>query len=94
MIGKEVKEMKTNLEVQSRKKTKKTQRYTQEAKENDDGDRLACFSKRSILYNLSYWKYIPMRRNLDVMHIEKNVCEILIALMLKIKGKTKNDANA
>ena len=35
-----------------------------------------------------------MCHNLDVMHIEKNVCEILIALMLNTKGKTKDDANA
>ncbi|RVW85531.1 hypothetical protein CK203_044095 [Vitis vinifera] len=85
--------MTTNLEVQWGKKTKR-QRYAYEAEENGDADRLACFSKRSILYNLEYWKCIPMCHNLDVMHIEKNVCEILIALMLNTKGKTKDDANA
>ncbi|KAK1277268.1 hypothetical protein QJS04_geneDACA003339 [Acorus gramineus] len=48
----------------------------------------------SVLFDLEYWKYITVRHNLDVIHIEKNMCEILIALMLNTKGKTKDDVNA
>lgn len=31
-----------------------------------------------------------MRHNLDVMHIEKNVCDSIIGTLLNIKGKTKD----
>ena len=65
----------------------------EKAEENDDNNKLTCFSKWSILCNLEYWKYIPLWHNLDVMHIERNLFEILIALMLYIKGKMKDDAN-
>ena len=32
--------------------------------------------------------------NLDVMHVEKNVCESLISTLLNIPGKTKDGENA
>ncbi|KAL5581536.1 hypothetical protein UlMin_013978 [Ulmus minor] len=35
-----------------------------------------------------------VRHNLDVMHIEKNVCESLIGTLLNIPGKTKDGENA
>ena len=31
-----------------------------------------------------------MRHNLDVMHIEKNICDIIIGTLLNIEGKTKD----
>jgi len=31
---------------------------------------------------------------LNVMHIEKNVCEQIIHITMDVKGKTKNDVNA
>ena len=35
-----------------------------------------------------------MRHNLDVMHIEKNVCESIYGTLLNIPGKTKDGVNA
>ncbi|KAL6199786.1 hypothetical protein ACLB2K_029569 [Fragaria x ananassa] len=32
---------------------------------------------------------LPMRHNLDVMHIEKNVCESVLETILDVKGKSK-----
>ena len=32
--------------------------------------------------------------NLDVMHIEKNICENILWTLLKVEGKTKNTTNA
>ena len=32
-----------------------------------------------------------MRHNLDVMHIEKNVCDSVIGKLMNIKGKTKDN---
>ncbi|CAL8992413.1 unnamed protein product [Prunus brigantina] len=43
----------------------------------EDGDRV-CWKKKSIFFDLEYWKYLPVRHALDVMHIEKNVCDSII----------------
>ncbi|XP_021991893.1 uncharacterized protein LOC110888688 [Helianthus annuus] len=49
--------------------------------------------KKSIFWDLPYWKNLQVRHCLDVMHIEKNVCESLIGLLLNIPGKTKDGIN-
>ncbi|CAL9018527.1 unnamed protein product [Prunus brigantina] len=53
------------------------------------GDRV-CWKKKSIFFNLEYWKYLPVRHALDVMHIEKNVCDSIIGKLLEIPGKNKD----
>ncbi|XP_058100727.1 uncharacterized protein LOC131245347 [Magnolia sinica] len=93
LTGVEVESIVSKLNVQWGKIGKRKQSGTGGREQNDDAES-TCFLKRSILYDLEYWKDIPVRHNLDVMHIEKNVCEILIALMLNTTGKTKDDANA
>ena len=35
-----------------------------------------------------------LRHNLDVMHIEKNICESILGTLLNIIGKTKDNANS
>ncbi|CAL9005352.1 unnamed protein product [Prunus brigantina] len=47
----------------------------------EDGDRV-CRKKKSIFFDLEYWKYLPVRHALDVMHIEKNVCDNIIVVHL------------
>ena len=39
-------------------------------------------------------KYLHVLHNLDVMHIEKNVCESIIGTLFNIPGKTKDGLNA
>ena len=39
--------------------------------------------RKSIFFNLPYWKENLLHRNLDVMHIEKNVCDNVLYTMLK-----------
>lgn len=46
--------------------------------------------KKSVFFELEYWKYIPVRHILDVMHIEKNCCDAIIGTLLNIPGKTKD----
>ncbi|XP_073133957.1 uncharacterized protein [Henckelia pumila] len=48
------------------------------------------FKKKSIFFELEYWKHLYVRYVLDVMHIEKNVCESLLDTLLEISGKTKD----
>ena len=48
------------------------------------------FTHRSTLWDLEYWKDLDLRHNLDVMHIEKNICDSIIGTLLNIEGKTKD----
>ncbi|XP_038972262.1 uncharacterized protein LOC120104718 [Phoenix dactylifera] len=50
--------------------------------------------KKEHFFELPYWEYNLLRHNLDVMHIEKNVCDNLIGTMLNLEGKTKDNLKA
>ena len=50
--------------------------------------------KRSIFFDLPYWKYNSIRHNLDIMHIDKNICYNLFGTLLNLDGKTKDNMNA
>ncbi|KAL3618470.1 hypothetical protein CASFOL_037552 [Castilleja foliolosa] len=52
------------------------------------------WSKRSILFELPYWSKLKLRHNLDVMHIEKNICESILGTLMNVDGKTKDTAKA
>ena len=52
------------------------------------------WTKKSIFFKLPYFKTLLLRHNLDVMHIEKNVCDCIIETILDIKGKTKDNNNS
>ncbi|XP_076925790.1 uncharacterized protein LOC143588750, partial [Bidens hawaiensis] len=52
------------------------------------------WEKKSIFWDLPYWEHLQVRHCLDVMHIEKNVCDSLIGLLLNIPGKTKDGIEA
>ncbi len=50
--------------------------------------------KRSIFWELPYWKHLLVRHNLDVMHIEKNCFENIFNIVMDIRGKTKDNSNS
>jgi len=50
--------------------------------------------KRSIFWELFYWKTNLFRHNLDVMHIEKNMFENIFNTVMNVKGKTKDNIKA
>lgn len=52
------------------------------------------WTKKSIFYELSYWKTLKLQHNLDVMHIEKNICDNVIGTLLGIDGKNKDTKKA
>ena len=52
------------------------------------------WSKKSIFFELEYWKHLSLRHNLDVMHIEKNVCDSVLGTLLSIEGKSKDTEKA
>ncbi|XP_042460501.1 uncharacterized protein LOC122044019 [Zingiber officinale] len=47
-------------------------------KECDGSKKVQIWKKKSIFFNLPYWSGLLLRHNLDVMHVEKNVCENII----------------
>ena len=55
-------------------------------------DRLAThnWTKRSIFFELPYWKTLMLRHNLDVMHIERNVSDNVLGTIMNMTGKTKD----
>ncbi|XP_065872964.1 uncharacterized protein [Euphorbia lathyris] len=60
-------------------------------------DALSSFEnwrKKSIFFELPYWKTLLICHNLDVMHIEKNVCDNVLGTLMKIKGKIKDTLNS
>ena len=52
------------------------------------------WKKRSIFFELPYWKDNLMRHNLDVMHIEKNVCDSIMNTILSVGKKSKDNLNS
>ncbi|XP_073279526.1 uncharacterized protein [Primulina huaijiensis] len=58
--------------------------------QSKNDDEITCWKKKSIFFELEYWKDLHVRHVLDVMHIEKNVCESLIGTLLDVPGKTKD----
>ena len=52
------------------------------------------WKRKSILWELQYWPKLKLRHNLDVMHIEKNICDALIGTILDIEGKSKDKEKA
>ena len=46
--------------------------------------------KMSIFFKyLPYWKDLDVRHSIDVMHVEKNMCDSIIGFLLDIPDKTK-----
>ncbi|KAI0496515.1 hypothetical protein KFK09_022834 [Dendrobium nobile] len=51
------------------------------------------WKKKSIFFNLPYWEYNLLPHNLDVMHIEKNICDNFIGTLLDLE-KSKDNLQA
>jgi hypothetical protein len=65
---------------------------TGKKRKRSDGPQI--YSRKAGLWRLPYWKYLKLPHNLDVMHIEKNVCENILGTLLNIAGKSKDTHNA
>jgi hypothetical protein len=56
-----------------------------------EGGHVKIWSCMVSLWKLSYWHKLKVRHNLDVTHTEKNICESLVATIINIAGKTKDN---
>ncbi|XP_073153348.1 uncharacterized protein [Henckelia pumila] len=86
LTGLEVLERVDKINYRSGKMSGKLQREELETK--------SCWKRKSIFFELEYWKHLHVRHVLDAMHIEKNVCESLIGTLLNVPGKTKDGVAA
>ena len=62
-------------------------------KEGDKGERV-IYNRKAGWWKLPYWKDLLLPHNLDVMHIEKNICDNLLDTLLKLDGKTKDTVSS
>ncbi|XP_062113910.1 uncharacterized protein LOC133824907 [Humulus lupulus] len=68
----------------------------------DDKEQMkdACYEnntnwrRKSIFWELEYWPKLKLRHNLDVMHIEKNICDSVVGTIFSIDGKSKDTEKA
>ena len=58
-----------------------------------DKTKSCIWKKRSILFDLPCWSDLDVRHCIDVMHVEKNVCDSVIGTLLNIQGKEKDSLN-
>lgn len=61
---------------------------------NEEVDNVSRWYRRSIFFDLPYWKSNLIRHNTDVMHTEKNVTEHLISTIMDHKDKSKDGINS
>ena len=59
----------------------------------DDDNHVAMWKKKSIFWELPYWKILDIRSAIDVMHVTKNLCVNLLSF-LGVYGKTKDTSDA
>ena len=45
------------------------------------------------MFDIPYWSNLDVKHCIDVMHIEKIVCDSVIGMILNIQGKTKDGLN-
>ena len=60
---------------------------------NDAEGHAPMWKKKSIFWDLPYWKELEVRSSIDVMHVTKNLCVNLLGF-LGVYGKTKDTPEA
>jgi hypothetical protein len=63
-------------------------------KQREEETRWHNWRKKSVFFQLPYWETLLIRHNLDVMHIEKSICESILGTLLELDGKCKDGEKA
>jgi hypothetical protein len=84
LTGHEIYEMVNNVHFVLGK-----QKRTGKKTEKDD-----LWKKQSIFWELPYWKGLDIHHSIDVMHVEKNVCESLLRTFLNTDEKSRDHGHA
>lgn len=61
-----------------------------EERKGKHSDEQLNWIKRSIFFQLSYQRTLKLHHNLDIMHIEKNVCENILEKLMDTEGEKKD----
>ena len=75
-------------------KIEKGKKLKRGEKKKQPGPLLGVWKRRSVFWDLPYWKILGTPHSLDVMHITKNVCEILLGTLLNMPNRTKDRPKA
>jgi hypothetical protein len=79
--------------VGKRKEKSTSKEKTEEHVEKQKTKERSMWKKKSIFWRLPYRKDLEVRHCIDLMHVEKNVCESLMGLLFN-PGTTKDGLNA
>lgn len=52
------------------------------------------WKKKYVFWDLSYWENLNIHHAIDVIHVEKNVCESMLGILLNTPDKTKDTLQA
>ena len=55
---------------------------------------MAQLEEEEYFSELPYRSSLLIRHNLDIMHIEKNICESIFGTLLELEGKCKDEEKA
>jgi hypothetical protein len=66
-------------------------KWTRTCKNTEEDD---MWKKQSIFQELPYCKNLDVCHSIDVMHVEKNVCESLLGALLTTDGETRDHGYA
>ncbi|XP_016192130.1 uncharacterized protein LOC107633010 [Arachis ipaensis] len=90
--GADVLRQQCNMQVLFRKNSTLTAKRRRIGEDADQDD--SYWKKRSVFFELPYWKDHMLRHNLDVMHIEKNICDNVVFTILNDSVKSKDNLKA
>ncbi|CAE5979936.1 unnamed protein product [Arabidopsis arenosa] len=76
-----------------RKRTELDQDEVVEEEECEESNDIWRWKKRSIFFELPYWKDLLVRHNIDVMHVEKNVSDAILSILMQ-SAKSKDGLKA
>nr|XP_025703887.1 uncharacterized protein LOC112805766 [Arachis hypogaea] len=92
LSGTDVLRQQSNVHVSFGKSSSVTSKKRHNGQDADEDD--SYWKKKSVFFDLPYWEDQMLRHNLDVMHIEKNVCDNVVFTILNDSSKSKDNLKA
>ncbi|XP_072076814.1 uncharacterized protein [Arachis hypogaea] len=92
LSGIDVLRQQSNVHISFEKSSSVTSKKRRNGQDMDEDD--SHWKKKSVFFDLPYWEDQMLCHNLDVMHIEKNVCDNVVFTILNDSGKSKDNLKA
>ncbi|XP_025670687.2 uncharacterized protein [Arachis hypogaea] len=94
LTGSEILEQLEGINVSFGKELQESKGKRIRRKVVEEDDESGMWRKKSIFFYLPYWESNLLRHNLDIMHIEKNVCDNVLYTLLNETGRSKDNLKA